>query len=52
MDSFSKSRNIEICPFCKTEIIGKTDDERVDELMKRVEVNDVGAINLLATNYL
>ena len=52
MDSFSKSQNIEICPFCKTEIIGKTDDERVDELMKRMEVNDVCAINLLATNYL
>ena len=49
--SFSESQNIERCPFCKTEIMDKTDDERVNELMKRVAANDAGAINVLGNWY-
>jgi hypothetical protein len=31
--------------------VNKTDDERVQELMKRVEVNDAGAMTVLGSNY-
>jgi protein-disulfide isomerase len=34
------SGNDETCPFCKEEIICKTDEERFEELKKRVDVND------------
>ena len=47
--SFHKSGNIGICAFCKG-VNDKTDEERVDELMKRVEANDAGAIYLLGNN--
>jgi hypothetical protein len=50
--SFRKSRNIGTCPFCKADGRGKTDDERVEELMKRVEANDAGAIFALANQYI
>ena len=46
------SRNIGTCPFCKADGRGKTDDERVEELMKRVEANDAGAIFALANQYI
>ena len=36
--------------FCKSEI-DKTDGESVEELMKRVEVNDAGAIFVLGNDY-
>jgi TPR repeat protein len=39
------------CPYCKAEMMGKTDEEVVEELMKRVEANDAGSINLLGTYY-
>jgi TPR repeat protein len=39
------------CPFCNAEI-SKTDEERVEELMKRVEANDAASICLLACSYL
>jgi TPR repeat protein len=32
------------CPYCKAEILGKTDEEKVKEIMKRVKANDAGAI--------
>jgi hypothetical protein len=38
--SFCESGNYKNCPYCKAERIGKTDDEKVDELKKRVEAND------------
>ena len=41
--SIEKSRNIGTCPFCKAESINKTDEETLEELMKRVEANDAGA---------
>ena len=31
--------------------MNKTDDERVQELMKRVEANDAGAMTVLGSNY-
>ena len=48
--SFMQSGNIEKCPFCKSEI-DKTDGESVEEMMKRVEVNDAGSIYQLANDY-
>ena len=50
MHSFVESGNEETCPFCKSEI-DKTDEERVEEVMKRVEVNDAGAIYVLGNDY-
>jgi TPR repeat protein len=49
--SFAVSGNYEKCPFCKAVRIGKTDNERVEELMKRVAVNDAGATCLLGSYY-
>jgi len=50
MHSFFESRNDEKCPFCKSEI-DKTDGESVEDLMKRVEANDAGAMYILGSNY-
>ena len=44
-----QSGNIENCPFCKADHVNKTDEERVDELMKRVEVNDAGSMMVLGS---
>jgi TPR repeat protein len=50
--SFGKSVNIEKCPFCNSDRTSKTDNEKVKELMKRVEVNDAGAMTVLGSyNY-
>ena len=49
--SFVQSGNKKKCPFCKADHVGKTDEERITELMKRVEVNDAGAIFMLAGHY-
>ena len=49
--SFSKSGNIGTCPFCNAERIGKTDEERVQEIMRRIEVNDAGATFALGNCY-
>jgi TPR repeat protein len=49
--SFSKSGNMGKCPFCKADKIGKTDEERVQELMRRIEVNDAGAMYALGSYY-
>jgi TPR repeat protein len=46
--SFYTSGNDEKCPFCNSEQGGKTEEERVQEIMKRVETNDAGAMHLLA----
>jgi len=48
--TFCKSGNYK-CPFCKTMRMGKTDDEKIEELLKRVEVNDAGAIYVLDSYY-
>jgi TPR repeat protein len=49
--SFHESGNNDKCPFCNSERMGKTDDEKVDELMKRVDVNDAAAMYLLGNDY-
>jgi len=48
--SLRKSGNNWTCPFCKSEI-DKTDEDEVEDLMKRVEVNDAGAMYVLGSNY-
>ena len=50
--SFRESGNIGSCPFCKAERKRISDEERVEEMMKRVEVNDAGAICALGSCYL
>jgi hypothetical protein len=44
VNSFCKSGNSMNCPYCKADRMGKTDDEKVEELMKRVEANDANSI--------
>jgi TPR repeat protein len=39
------------CPFCNSNRSDKTDEERVEEMMKRVEANDAASICMLATHY-
>jgi len=46
--SFCKSGNIGKCPFCNADRGSKTLEESVEEMMKRVEANDAGAIYMLA----
>jgi hypothetical protein len=41
--SFLKAGNMK-CPFCNTDQSNKTDEERVEEMMKRVEANDPASI--------
>ena len=49
--SFCESGNDAKCPFCNSNRGGKTDEESVEEVMKRVEANDAGAIWTLAGVY-
>jgi hypothetical protein len=39
------------CPYCKAEILVKTDEEKFKEIMKRVKANDAGAIFELGDSY-
>ena len=39
------------CPFCNSERMGKTDEEKVEEIMRRVEANDAGAVYILGCSY-
>jgi TPR repeat protein len=49
--SYFKSGNDDKCPFCNSDQAGKTNEEQVEEVMKRVEVNDPASICLLAAHY-
>jgi TPR repeat protein len=49
--SFHESGNHGNCPYCNAETLRKTNGERVEELMKRVEANDPGSIYLLGNSY-
>jgi TPR repeat protein len=49
--SFCKSGNIGKCPFCNSMIGGITNDESVEDLKKRVDVNNAGAIFMLGNLY-
>jgi hypothetical protein len=40
-----------ICPFCKTEGKAKTGEDKIEELMKRVEANDADAMYVMGTHY-
>jgi len=47
--SFNKSGNIDKCLFCKAELM-KSDEEKIEEPMKRMEANDAGATYVLDSN--
>jgi TPR repeat protein len=51
LHSFMQSGNIGKCPYCNAETMGRTNEERVEEMMKRVAVNDAGAMSALADCY-
>ena len=51
MHSFMQSGNNGTCAFCKSDHVNKTDGERVEERLKRVEANDAVAMYVLGNNY-
>jgi tetratricopeptide (TPR) repeat protein len=50
LHSFYMSGNMK-CPFCNADGDSKTEEERVQEMMRRVEANDPASICMLATHY-
>ena len=49
--SFRKSGNDDKCPFCNSDRADKTDEDVVEEIMKRAEANDPVSICVLAYSY-
>jgi TPR repeat protein len=49
--SFRKSGNDDKCPFCNSNRADKTDEESVEETMRRVEANDAGSMTTLGNCY-
>jgi TPR repeat protein len=49
--SFVESGNEDKCPFCNCERGGKTEEEEVEEIMKRVAANDANSIYELGDYY-
>ena len=49
--SFCESGNHDKCPFCNSDQGNKTVEERVEEIMKRVEANDPASMCVLGSNY-
>jgi TPR repeat protein len=49
--SLDQTGNDGKCPFCNSDRGGKTNAERVEEVKKRVEANDPGAICALGNSY-
>jgi hypothetical protein len=49
--SLWKSGNHGKCPYCNSDRVGKTDEEMVEEIMKRVEANDAIAMGMLGSYY-
>jgi TPR repeat protein len=49
--SFGQSGNASKCPFCNSDRSSKTCEEKNEELMKRVEANDAGAMYVLGSYY-
>ena len=45
----SKTGNVDNCPYYKAEKIGKTDEEEVEAMMKRVDANDAHSIYMLGS---
>jgi len=42
--SFHKSENDDKCPFCNSNRASKTYEEKIEEIMKRLEANDAASI--------
>jgi hypothetical protein len=51
MFSFGQSGNTSKCPFCNSGRAGKTEEEKIEDMMKRAEANDAASIYLMAGNY-
>jgi len=49
--SFVQTGNDGKCPFCNSEREGKTEEDAVEELMKRVEANDAASMGMLGYHY-
>jgi TPR repeat protein len=49
--SFCESGTIGKCPFCNADRCSKTEQDAVEEMMKRVEANDASSISVLAQHY-
>jgi hypothetical protein len=49
--SFIISENDGKCPFCNSDRASKIDEEKIEEIMKRVEANDAASIYVLANHY-
>jgi hypothetical protein len=49
--SFSKTDNDDKCPYCNSDRVDKTDEEDVEEAIKRVEANDPVAMCIMANFY-
>jgi len=49
--SLRKSGNHGKCPYCNSNRVGKTDEEMVEEIMKRVKANDAVAMGMLGSYY-
>ena len=49
VQTFSKIGNVDNCPYCKAEKIGKTDEEEVEAMNKRVDANDAHSIYMLGS---
>ena len=45
------SGNEDRCPFCNADRMGKTDEDKVEEMIKRAEVNDAASVYVLANCY-
>ena len=51
LHSNKMSGNNKKCPFCNADRCNKTEEEKIEEIMKRVEANDAGAISLVGNCY-
>jgi hypothetical protein len=51
IDSLRKSGNSGKCPFCKSDQSSRTREEKNEDLMKRVEANDAGAMCLMGNHH-
>ena len=49
--SFDQSGHKDRCPFCNADCGGKSEEERVQEMMKRVEANDAGAMFAMGNSF-
>ena len=50
--SFYESGNGGKCPFCNSDRASKTEEEKIEEIMNRMEANDAASICMLANHYI